>query len=238
VPPGRGGPRPRHAPAPAPPGASHGRGDLPGHRPGRGRARRREPQVGDRRATRRSVRPGAHADRGGRAASAAARVRASRLPAPSSGPASSARRRCRRSRCPTTCVSSRMDPSDGPVTVAQETAGPTRAPRRRPSPAVPPSSWCPGTATATARRTQIRLNGPMPSPLSDRLGLRRTATELRPPGLLVQSDGIGSLLLAWTDPDGWSWDLTGMGGVDERPAGGGRGPGPDQPARTTRWPPT
>jgi hypothetical protein len=63
---------------------------------------------------------------------------------------------------------------------------------------------------------QIRLDGPQARPLGDDFGLSRTATELRGgPALLVQSDGLGSLLFAWTDPDGWSWMLAGTSGVDE-----------------------
>ena len=108
-------------------------------------------------------------------------------------------------------------PSDGPVTVAQGNRWTDPCPDTAPIPRGPALLLVSGDGDGNGEAdAQIRLNGPMPRPLSDRLGLSRTATELRGgPALLVQSDGIGSLLLAWTDPDGWSWDLTGMGGVDE-----------------------
>lgn len=108
-------------------------------------------------------------------------------------------------------------PTDGQVTVAQGSGWddpcPDTAPVPRESSLVLVSGDADGNGDAD---TQIRLDGPLPRPLDDGIGLSRTATELRGgPAVLVQSDGIGSLLLAWTDPDGWSWELTGMGGVDE-----------------------
>jgi hypothetical protein len=108
-------------------------------------------------------------------------------------------------------------PTDGRVTVAQGNDWtdpcPDTAPVPRESSLVLVSGDADGNGDAD---TTIRLDGPLPRPLDDRIGLSRTATELRGgPALLVQSDGIGSLLFAWTGPDGWSWMLTGMGGVDE-----------------------
>ena len=108
-------------------------------------------------------------------------------------------------------------PTDGNVTVAQGSSWddpcPDTAPVPRESSLVLVSGDAEGNGEADAK---VSLDGPLPRPLGDGIGLSRTATELRGgPAVLVQSDGVGSLLFAWTDPDGWSWMLTGMGGVDE-----------------------
>jgi hypothetical protein len=108
-------------------------------------------------------------------------------------------------------------PDNQPVTVAQGNTWTDPCPDTAPFPRDPSLVLVSADANGDgAADAQIRLDGPMPRPLGDGIGLGRTDTELRGgPALLVHSDGIGSLMLAWTDPDGWSWELTGMGGVDE-----------------------
>ena len=109
-------------------------------------------------------------------------------------------------------------PDNQPVTVAQGNTWTDPCPDTAPIPRDPSLLLVSADANGDgAADAQIRLDGPMPRPLGDGIGLSRTDTELRGgPALLVHSDGIGSLMLAWTDPDGWSWELTAMGGVDER----------------------
>lgn len=108
-------------------------------------------------------------------------------------------------------------PTDGRVTVAQGTEWTDPCPDTAPAPLDSSLVLVSGDADGNGEpESQIRLDGPMARPIGDDFGLSRTATELRGgPAVLVQSDGLGSLLFAWTDPDGWSWMLAGTGGVDE-----------------------
>jgi hypothetical protein len=108
-------------------------------------------------------------------------------------------------------------PIDGPVTEARGSRWTNPCPETAPVPVDPALLIVTSDADGNGEADlQIRVNGPMPRPLDDRIGLSRTPTQVRGgPGLFVVSDGIGDRMIAWTDPDGWSWEVTGIGGIDE-----------------------
>ena len=108
-------------------------------------------------------------------------------------------------------------PIDGPVTEARGSRWTNPCPETAPVPIDPALLLVTGDADGNGEADrQIRVNGPLPRPLDNHIGLSRSPTPVRGgPGLFVVTDGIGDRMITWTDPDGWSWQVTGIGGIDE-----------------------
>jgi len=101
-------------------------------------------------------------------------------------------------------------PSDGPVTVARGNSWTDPCPDTAPVPADPALLLASGDANGDgAADATIELSGPLPRPLPEGAD---SATPIEVRG----GPGVRALplrqtvLYAWTDPDGWSWELAGV----------------------------
>ncbi|HEY7071871.1 MAG TPA: hypothetical protein VH479_17225 [Acidimicrobiales bacterium] len=108
-------------------------------------------------------------------------------------------------------------PDVGPVTTARGSRWTNPCPDTAPTPVDPALLIVTADGDGNGEADlQIRVNGPNPRPLDDRIGFSRTTIQVRGgSGLFVVTDGIGDRMITWIDPDGWSWEVTGIGGIDE-----------------------
>lgn len=106
-------------------------------------------------------------------------------------------------------------PGDPPITDAAGARYTNPCPDTAPYPADPALELRTDSEDPTAG-SRIRVDGPLPRPAIDPADEDGEATELRgQPATFGRPDGaVAAAMFAWTEPDGWSWSITGLG-VDD-----------------------
>lgn len=102
-------------------------------------------------------------------------------------------------------------PDDPPITYAAGGRYTDPCPDAAPFPADPALELKADGGDGVAEST-IRVDGPLPRPASDRTGLSGGPTELRGQPATFDRLAVGGTggVFGWTEPDGWSWSITGL----------------------------